>query len=69
MLVNDFTICTTVAEHLPRNKQKQSDIFTKVKDYINSYLNLLKVFFYPTRDHFRQANSISEIYLNIFDRA
>lgn len=39
------------------------------KDYINSYLNLLKVFFYPSRDHFRQANFMSEVYLNIFDRA
>ena len=43
-------------EHIPENEkillQKQSDILTKVKNYINNYLNPFKVnSFYTSRDN------------------
>ena len=42
--------------------QKRIDIFITVKDYINSHLNPSKVnFFDPSRNDFRQVNSISEV--------
>ena len=52
---------------MPKNEkilllQKRIDIFIKVKDYIDSHLNPSKVnFFDPSRDDFRQVNSISEV--------
>lgn len=52
---------------MPKNEkifllQKRIDIFIKVKDYKKSHLNPSKVkFFDPSRDYFRQVNSISEV--------
>ena len=66
-----FTKETLVAEPLPDSMPEEIKIFVlskrcetlqKVKEYINDFIKPSKVnFFDPSRDHFTEVESISEV--------